>query len=99
MKLTQEQVEHIAHLARLGVTESEKAIFAEQLSSILEYVGQLQEVNTTGVEPTSQATNLESVMRDDVVEPIDDVDRQALLDQAPHRLDDLIQAQSVFEKK
>ena len=49
MKLTQEEVEHLAHLARLSLTSEEKVRFSDQLSSILDYVGQLQKVDTSSV--------------------------------------------------
>lgn len=68
MKLTQQQVEHIAHLARLGISPEEKERFASELSSILNYVSELNEVNTENIEPTSQVTGLTNVMRKDEVE-------------------------------
>ncbi len=99
MKLSKEQVEHIAHLARMGITEQEKELFSQQLSSVLEYVEQLQEVDTSSVEPTSQVTGLENVMRDDAIEQIDSTTREALLNAAPERDGELVKAKSVFEKK
>lgn len=68
MKLTKQQVEHIAHLARLGISEEEKEKFARELSSILNYVSELNEVNTGNVDPTNQVTGLTNVMRKDEVE-------------------------------
>lgn len=58
-------IAHIAKLANLKVEESEKEMFAEQLSSILEHIEKLSEVDTTGVEETSQVTGLTNVLRDD----------------------------------
>lgn len=55
----------MAKLARLGLTSEEIAKFQTQLSSILDYVGQLNEVDTDGVEPTAQVTGLVNVMRED----------------------------------
>ena len=61
-------VSHIAHLANLSISSEQTEKFKEQLSSILEYFGKLKNVDTTGVELTSQVTGLTNVFRDDVVE-------------------------------
>ncbi|NDJ53513.1 MAG: Asp-tRNA(Asn)/Glu-tRNA(Gln) amidotransferase subunit GatC [Chloroflexi bacterium] len=61
-------VEHIAELARLELTEGEKHLFQQQLSAILNYVEQLQEVDTETVEPTYTVLPINTVLRDDVVE-------------------------------
>lgn len=63
-----EEIQHIAQLARLGLREGEAERFARQLSDILGYVKQLEEVDTDNVEPTSQVTGLENVSRKDTVE-------------------------------
>lgn len=68
-KLSLEEVEHIAHLARLGLTPAEKEMFREQLSSILEYARRLQQLDTSDVPPTTSALPLSNVMRPDVVGP------------------------------
>ena len=60
-------VEHVAKLARLELTEAEKEKFASQLSSILEYAEEMNEVDTTGVEPMSHAIHFVNVMREDEV--------------------------------
>lgn len=96
MALSKQEVEHIALLARLGLTEGEKEKFSSQLSSILAYVEQLKEVDTDGVEPTAQVTGLENVMRQDVIEECDNETREKLLAAAPSREDDLIKTKSVF---
>lgn len=96
MSITKDEVEHIAHLARLGLTEEEKEKFAQQLSSILDYVEQLKEVDTEGVEPTAQVTGLENIFRSDEIEDSDEI-RDKLLKQAPDIEDDLIKAKAVFE--
>ncbi|HEX9926378.1 MAG TPA: Asp-tRNA(Asn)/Glu-tRNA(Gln) amidotransferase subunit GatC [Anaerolineae bacterium] len=64
-KLSHEQVETIAELAKLTLTEEEKAIFQEQLSAILDYAEMLQQVDTTGIPPTTSAIPLNNVMRPD----------------------------------
>jgi len=68
MKLTKDDVKKIAHLARLGLTDEEIEKFAPQLTDILNYVEMLSEVDTTGVEPTSQVTGLANVTREDEVD-------------------------------
>lgn len=67
MKLTKDQVKHVAKLARLGLSEADTSKFQTQLSGILDYVEQLNEVKTDGVEPTAQVTGLVNVVREDEV--------------------------------
>lgn len=67
MALTKDQVRHIAKLARLGLSEKELEKFSLQLTDILQYVEILNEVNTEGVEPTSQVTGLQNISRSDTV--------------------------------
>ena len=65
--LTPAQVRHIAKLARLRVTDAEVEKFATELTSILQYVDMLGEVNTKNVKPTAQVTGLTNAFRDDVI--------------------------------
>ncbi|TSC80623.1 MAG: aspartyl-tRNA(Asn)/glutamyl-tRNA (Gln) amidotransferase subunit C [Candidatus Peregrinibacteria bacterium Gr01-1014_25] len=65
-QLTEQQVRHIAQLARLQLTEDEVRRFPQQLTSILQYVDMLKEVDTSAVEATSQVTGLENALREDV---------------------------------
>ena len=60
-------VEHIAHLARLSLSESEKELFSHQLGAILEYVKKLNELDTAGIEPTSHVLEMNNVMREDTL--------------------------------
>jgi aspartyl-tRNA(Asn)/glutamyl-tRNA(Gln) amidotransferase subunit C len=69
MSLTIAQVEHIAELARLALTEEEKTLFCGQLSAILEYAAILQRVDTSAIPPTATVLPLRNIMRDDVVQP------------------------------
>lgn len=66
-KLTREDVLKLAKLARLQLTDAEVSQFAEEISSILQYVEQLQSIDLTGYEPTYQVTGLKNVMRPDEV--------------------------------
>lgn len=67
-KLDIKQIEHIAKLSRLELTDEEEKLYSEQLSSVLDYVEQLKEVDTENVEPTSNITGLKNVMRADEIE-------------------------------
>lgn len=79
--LDQSQVQKIAHLARLEITPEEEVQFAQQLSSILDYFEQLNELPTEGVPPTTRAIEVSNIVREDS----QDVwgDRQGLLNNAP----------------
>ena len=67
MKITKQEVEHVALLARLKFSEAEKERFTTQLNSILEYMDTLKELDTTQVEPTFHAVTRENVFREDRV--------------------------------
>lgn len=83
MKIDREQVQHVAKLARLALTPEETERFAEQLSEILSYVEKLNEIDTSGVEPTSHVLSLSNVLREDRARPSLSTD-QALAN-APER--------------
>ena len=59
-------VRHVAHLARLKVTDEEVVLFSRQLSRILEYVDQLNQVDTSNVAPTAHPLPIANVFRDDI---------------------------------
>lgn len=69
MKLSAEAVEHVAELAQLALSDQEKDLFREQLSSILAYAERLQQLDTAAIPPTATVLPLENVMRDDEIEP------------------------------
>jgi aspartyl-tRNA(Asn)/glutamyl-tRNA(Gln) amidotransferase subunit C len=69
MKLTIEQVRHVATLARLSLSPEEEQRYATQLSAVLDAVAQLQEPDVSNVEPTSHATLASSLLREDVTRP------------------------------
>ena len=66
MKISKQEVEHVARLARLELAEGEKDKLIDQLSNILTYVETLNGLDTKGVEPTSHVLDIKNVMRDDV---------------------------------
>ena len=65
MKLSREEVQHIAELAKLALSEEEQAVYQEQLSAILEYFERLQELDTEAIPPTAAVGQVSSVMRAD----------------------------------
>lgn len=67
-KLTPDQIKHIAKLANLNLTLKDLAKFQQQLSKVLDYFEILNNVDTTGVEPTSQVTGLENVFKNDQIQ-------------------------------
>jgi len=69
MALTLEEVEQIAALARLRLTDDELAHYREQLSAILDYMAKLKELDTSAIEPTATVLPLRTVLRPDVVTP------------------------------
>ena len=68
-KLKKSDVLHVAKLAKLDLTEKEIEKFTDQLSNIVNFIGQLSEVDVKSMEPTSQTTGLENVYRQDMVNP------------------------------
>ena len=95
MKLSREEVLHIAHLARVDLTEEEITRLSEQLSNILENFEVLQQVDTTDVPPTAQAVELQGVMREDEVKPSFPTDD--ILANAPRRENDCFRVRAVLE--
>ena len=95
MKLTRDEVLHIARLARLGLTEDEVDRFQEQLSNLLEHFETLQQVDTGNVPPTAQAIDLQNVMRDDTVAPSLSADE--VLANAPRQEGDFFRVRAVLE--
>jgi len=67
--LSEDEVDHIAHLARLELSGDEKTQFSRDLSGILHYVNQLQEIDTGDIETTFTVIPLSNVLREDRVEP------------------------------
>jgi aspartyl-tRNA(Asn)/glutamyl-tRNA(Gln) amidotransferase subunit C len=81
--LDRDQVHKVATLARLKLSEAEEAQFASQLSGILDYVEQLNELDVSDVAPTTRAIDVSNVVRQDQLKPWGD--REELLDCAPER--------------
>ncbi len=69
MEISKEQVDYIARLARLALTEEERETYARQLASILDYIDKLNELDTSRVEATSHVVHIETAVRQDEVKP------------------------------
>lgn len=68
-RLTKKTVEHMAWLAKIKLSESEKSLFTKQLSKIVDYFRQIDEVDTSEVQPTYHSIDVINVVRNDIVEP------------------------------
>jgi aspartyl-tRNA(Asn)/glutamyl-tRNA(Gln) amidotransferase subunit C len=95
MKISREEVLHVAKLARVGLTEEEVGRFTEQLSHILENFEVLKQLDTTGVTPTTQSIPLKNVMKDDEVKP--SIPTKYVLANAPGTEDDYFRIRAVLE--
>lgn len=88
-------VEHVARLARLALTDAERARMREQLSAILAYIEKLTALDVEGVEPTSHAVPLVNVMREDEVQPC--LPQDEMLANAPDRSGEFFRVPRIIE--
>ena len=95
MSITIKDVEHVAKLARLELSEQEQQTFTEQLNAILKYAEKLNELDTDNVEPTSHPMPLSNVMREDVSKPSLPIEKVLL--NAPDEEDGQIKVPAVLE--
>jgi aspartyl-tRNA(Asn)/glutamyl-tRNA(Gln) amidotransferase subunit C len=95
MSISIRDVEHVAGLARLRLTEEEKSQFTEQLNAILKYAEKLNSLDTEGIEPTSHAMPLSNVMRDDEVRPSLPIEK--VMKNAPEEEDGQFKVPAVLE--
>lgn len=95
MKLSREEVLHIARLARLGVTDDEVDRLSEQLSNLLENFEALQQVDTTGVPPTAHSVALQNVVKDDEVAA--SLPPSQILANAPRKDDNYFRVKAVLD--
>ncbi len=85
VKITKEQVEHVAKLARLNLTEAEKERLTGEMENIIAFADKLNELDTSGIEPTAHVIPMQNVFREDVVKP--SFDREKILANAPSQED------------
>lgn len=95
MSITRDDVQHIAELAKLHLTEAEETRYQEQLSAILDYAARLNALDTSAISPTATVLPLHSVMRDDVARPSPST--AAMLANAPARVDSAFEVRAVLD--
>jgi len=93
--ISRDEVQHVARLARLALTDEELERMREQLDAILAYIDKLRELDVEGVEPTSHAVPLVNVMRDDDLTP--SLSQEAALANAPDRAGELFRVPRIIE--
>ena len=81
-KLTIDEVKHVAKLSNLSMNDEEIATYQKQLSEVINYVEELQEVDVEGVEPTNQTTELINVTRSDEINPTRVLDQESAITEA-----------------
>jgi len=97
LSLLREQVQHIARLARVGLSDDDIAKFSEQLSEILDYFERLRQVDTEGVPPTAHTLPLQNIWREgDQTEP--PLDKEDVLANAPVRDGDYFRVKVILEE-
>ena len=94
-RISIDQVKHVAHLARLAITEEEAEKFTKQLDAIIAFAEQLNELDTENVEPTSHVLDLKNVLREDIPEP--GLPREEVLKNAPEHQDGQIKVPAIIE--
>lgn len=95
MPLSREEVEHVARLAHIALSDAEVTVLTDQLSSIVDHVDRLRAIDTSTVEPTAQVTAIDNVMRADEERP--SWPPEHLLANAPRRRDDFFEVDAVLE--
>jgi aspartyl-tRNA(Asn)/glutamyl-tRNA(Gln) amidotransferase subunit C len=96
MALTTAEVEHVAHLARLRLSDEELEKMRTDLSAILDHIDMLKEVDVSDVAPTAQVTDLFNIMREDAVRP--SLPREDVLANAPDQRDGMFRVKAIFEE-
>ena len=86
MKITKKEVEHVAHLARLNLSEQELEIMTEQLDNLLSYVAKLDELDTENIRPTTHAFSISNAFREDRVQ--NSLSRKEALANSPKQNDE-----------
>lgn len=92
--ITKEEVQHIAGLARIGLSEKEVEKYSKDISSILDWVKQLEEVDVSGVEETAHITGLENITREDRMHNFADKDK--IIDLFPEKKDNYDKVKSIL---
>ncbi len=98
MKLKKAEVEKIAALARISLSDSEKKKFQTELSSILGFVEKLKKLNTDKVEPTYQVSGLENIWREDEIFSADAKEKEEIIDNFPDKEDNLLKVPKILNR-
>lgn len=93
--ITIKEVEHVARLARLAVSDEEKEMFTRQLADIVDYIHLLNEVDTENVEPMAHAIPMTNVLREDIAE--NNFDREDMLAISPYEEDGFIRVPKIID--
>ncbi|KIL48176.1 Asp-tRNA(Asn)/Glu-tRNA(Gln) amidotransferase subunit GatC [Jeotgalibacillus soli] len=94
-KITKDEVKHVAHLARLSITEEEAEKFAGQLGAIITFAEQLNELDTTNVPPTTHVLDMKNIMRED--KSVDGLPLEDVLKNAPDHQDGQVKVPTILE--
>lgn len=94
--LSKEEIIHLAHLANLHLTDEEIEKFRTQMSAILDYVSQLNKVDTQNIEAVSQVTGLKDVVRHDEISSTRSLSQEEVLKNAPNKKDGYIKVKAIF---
>lgn len=94
-RISIEEVKHVAHLARLAITEDEAVNFQKQLDAIITFSEQLSELDTENVEPTSHVLDIKNVLREDVSK--EGLPQELVLKNAPDHQDGQIKVPPIIE--
>ncbi len=96
VELTEEEVRHVAFLARVGVTDEDVKKYQKDLSSVLAYFDELNAVNTDNVEPIGHITGMTNVFRSDNVHDVDEDTKRRIMENVPETKDGYIKVKSIF---
>lgn len=91
-------IDHIARLARLPISDEEKKLFIPQLAAIISYVTKLNEISTEGILPTNQVTGLINIFREDTVDISRMLTQKEALANAPETFNGFVKVKAIFEK-
>ncbi|AZB41484.1 MULTISPECIES: Asp-tRNA(Asn)/Glu-tRNA(Gln) amidotransferase subunit GatC [Bacillaceae] len=94
-RISTDQVKHVAHLARLAITEEEAQMFSKQLDAIISFAEQLNELDTDNVEPTTHVLDMKNVMRED--KPAKGLPVEDVVKNAPDQKDGYIRVPTILE--
>lgn len=94
--LSKEEVKNIAKLSRIGIEDKEVEDYQKNLSAILDYFKELEELNTDKIEPIGHITGRDNVSREDLRSEKTELERQLILDNAPEKKDNYLKVKSVL---